>query len=1106
MAGTAGVALGVYGLAMKNAVTEAQKFADEGKTLTASQSAFIASLDRAKTAVSTFGSSFKSETLTAASAALNGVTNIMHRLEPVARAIAPEITKVAQEFEKWTKSSSLKEYIQLIQANAVPAIQKFIDIGKDVGRVLGDAFKAFLPVGQNVLDVIKKGADELRKWADGGGFQRFLAYVTASSGPVNQFFKALGDALRNVGVAMRGLGEPSLKVATALLQMVAALPPGVIQAMAVGFVIFRTAVQGAAIASTAFAVGSRAVALGMALWSAAQSVLLGIMIAFDVALLPALGIMALIVVAIAAIGFGIYELVTHWSAVWNALKTATVNVWHALQTAWHSTVSGLTTAWNAVSGALVAAWHAVWNGLRAAFNAVVTFLGSRWGWLIAIFGPIGWLIAIAAHWKQVWGAIKVTAEAVWNALRTAWTATVNALRTAWNAASNALRTAWNAVWNSLRTGATAVWNALRTGWQAVVTTFRTVWTTVGNALRTAWQTVWNAMRTVAQAVWNALRAAWQTFLNTIRTAWNTISAALRTAWQTFWNALRTAAQTVWNAVRTAWRTFLNAIRTTWNTVSAALKAAWTTFWNALKTGAQAVWDAMKTAWNAFTTAVNDLWNKAAATLKKAWEDAWNAMKSTASTIWDQIKKVISDAVNKCIDIVNGLIGAWNAVAGAVHLPTIGKVGHVGFAEGGVAGEAKGFATGGVLPGYSPGTDNINAILSPGEGILVPEAVASLGSDWVHNANHYFSNGRAGYSSGSFSSRFGEGGINGRMAFASGGIVKFAGGGDVPNPTGGMAGEANPNKPSSGGSGGSAGMGGDAKKYEKSGTTNSDNPLSGLIGKAVGIGKGMFGLPDIASVTAAFMKWINAARSLSGFISPVGGALGGVGTKMLKTIVDKIKSMIQAAMAAAAKALGGAGGTKVSGKVGNLRGVVIQALKNAGYPVTEGNIAAMLQRIQIESGGNPNAINNWDINAKNGTPSIGLAQVIGPTFAAYGSGNIYDPVDNVTASLNYIKARYGGRIPTGKGGYAIGTPGATRGWAMVGEQGPEMINFRGGESVTNNSDLVRAIGSGSGGGPVHIDMPIHVAGNLDKAAVEKLDTEVLPKLRLMLSKGTGARLT
>jgi SLT domain-containing protein len=65
----------------------------------------------------------------------------------------------------------------------------------------------------------------------------------------------------------------------------------------------------------------------------------------------------------------------------------------------------------------------------------------------------------------------------------------------------------------------------------------------------------------------------------------------------------------------------------------------------------------------------------------------------------------------------------------------------------------------------------------------------------------------------------------------------------------------------------------------------------------------------------------------------------------------------------------------------------------------------------ESGGNPNAINLTDSNAQAGHPSQGLMQTIPSTFAAYHqagtSNSITDPVANIAAGINYIKARYGG---------------------------------------------------------------------------------------------------
>ncbi|MFY3807855.1 transglycosylase SLT domain-containing protein, partial [Escherichia coli] len=90
------------------------------------------------------------------------------------------------------------------------------------------------------------------------------------------------------------------------------------------------------------------------------------------------------------------------------------------------------------------------------------------------------------------------------------------------------------------------------------------------------------------------------------------------------------------------------------------------------------------------------------------------------------------------------------------------------------------------------------------------------------------------------------------------------------------------------------------------------------------------------------------------------------------------------------------------------GVVLQALKLVGQPANL--LPVVLRRMQQESGGNPRAINNWDINAKRGDPSRGLMQTIGSTFNRYAgklrSRGIYDPLANVYASMRYALATYG----------------------------------------------------------------------------------------------------
>jgi len=95
---------------------------------------------------------------------------------------------------------------------------------------------------------------------------------------------------------------------------------------------------------------------------------------------------------------------------------------------------------------------------------------------------------------------------------------------------------------------------------------------------------------------------------------------------------------------------------------------------------------------------------------------------------------------------------------------------------------------------------------------------------------------------------------------------------------------------------------------------------------------------------------------------------------------------------------------------NLDGWIRHSLDIMHTKGIPGSYNGLHRNIIRESSGNPMAINNWDINARNGIPSKGLLQVIDPTFKTYHvpgtSWNIYDPVANITAAANYAAHRYG----------------------------------------------------------------------------------------------------
>ena len=105
--------------------------------------------------------------------------------------------------------------------------------------------------------------------------------------------------------------------------------------------------------------------------------------------------------------------------------------------------------------------------------------------------------------------------------------------------------------------------------------------------------------------------------------------------------------------------------------------------------------------------------------------------------------------------------------------------------------------------------------------------------------------------------------------------------------------------------------------------------------------------------------------------------------------------------------------------------------------------AMMRLAKRESNYQPNAVNNWDINAQRGTPSKGLFQMIQPTFmsnAKSGYTNFNNPLHQGISALRYIVRTYGWGGFNRAAAYAYKTGGLVHnGLYHLGDDGyPEWI--------------------------------------------------------------------
>ena len=188
--------------------------------------------------------------------------------------------------------------------------------------------------------------------------------------------------------------------------------------------VFRWVANTAAtVANTVARVASTA---ATAVWSAVTTAATAVATAFGVALDVATGPIGLMVLAVAALGVGIYELVTHWKTVMRFLEST-----------WTTIVSFGTR---------------LWDSLAAFFK--------KWGLdvLMVMTGPVGILaISLVKHWKT----IQTDAENVWNAVSKFFSTITAAIGQTFNKFITPLKTSWSQAWAQIKSTFESVWNGIK---------------------------------------------------------------------------------------------------------------------------------------------------------------------------------------------------------------------------------------------------------------------------------------------------------------------------------------------------------------------------------------------------------------------------------------------------------------------------------------------------------------------------------------------------------------------------------------------------------------------------------------------------------------------
>ncbi|PKU90765.1 Transglycosylase SLT domain-containing protein [Bifidobacterium pseudolongum subsp. globosum] len=644
-----------------------------------------------------------------------------------------------------------------------------------------------------------------------------------------------------------------------------------------------------------------------------------------------------------------------------------------------SGVVGVVKVFRDLPGILGLAAHGV-TVFGKAFSTALGFIKANP--IIALISIVAMLIVQTIHWlnttKQGHEVLKKTGEVFQNV-------------------ANGIGKAWNWLAGMAKKVGTGISNA----WQGLVNGFKTVgkwFKSVGDGIARVWDKIKtpivNTVKIILAIALFPLVAAIRTIMwlhdklaGPISRAWGKVSSAIRNAWKVInTHAIQPIKRGIKAVGDACNRLYTRYVRPAWDLITKRFNQfrAWLTrtfvkaFHNALDTlkramsnlrgGIQHVWDditgVFHRAWQWIDRNVNAPFRRGMDSLGRSAQH----MRDMVSHAWNAIKDAAATPVRFVVNTVymHGIRKVWDDVADAVGLKSLEL-------------PAAHFANGTVVPGYAPGIDSVHAMIGAGEAVMVPEWVRAVGADNVYRWN-------------SLARRGGVDAVRRDM-----GVPRFANGGIWH----GVA------------------------HLAKTVGTRAVDWLHGVAG-------------NVKDFLAGPGDWIK-----SHILGPVTKWLNGIGhghwgqiiaqlpLHIVQAMIHKVGAWADSIKAklgfgkGGAPAAGGTGGQyhgAVGGGVEQWRGTVLRVLKELHQPASWAD--TVLRRMNQESGGNPNAINNWDSNAAAGIPSQGLMQTIPPTFSAYAgpyaSRGITDPLANIYAGCNYAINRYGSLAGMNRpGGYRDG---------------------------------------------------------------------------------------
>ncbi|PTK55256.1 phage tail tape measure protein [Staphylococcus haemolyticus] len=196
--------------------------------------------------------------------------------------------------------------------------------------------------------------------------------------------------------------------------------------------------------------------------------------------------------------------------------------------------------------------------VKAVYNNVKKWFTSVWNVTKAIFGKLkNWVIKL---WTSLKNKIVSVAKSLYNSVKSRWNALWNTTKSIFSKLKNWAIKTWNGLKNKIISIVKSLWNGVKNRWNALWSVTKSIFNRLKNWVVKLWSSLKNKVVGLAKSLWNGVKSRWTALWNGTKSIFNRVKNFMTNTWTKIKSSVVNIVKSLWSKVRGTFNNMNNGLK------------------------------------------------------------------------------------------------------------------------------------------------------------------------------------------------------------------------------------------------------------------------------------------------------------------------------------------------------------------------------------------------------------------------------------------------------------------------------------------------------------------------------------------------------------------